>query len=80
MQYIYKITNTKNNRVYIGLTNDWYRRQREHFNTCKQKCYIDKEIAKDPQAFTFEVIDQCESREEIEQKEIYWIQFYNSYY
>ena len=80
MQYIYKITNIKNNRVYIGLTNDWYRRQREHFNTCKQKCYIDKEIAKDPQAFTFEVIDQCESREEIEQKEIYWIQFYNSYY
>ena len=79
MQYIYKITNITNNKVYIGLTNDWQRRKREHFNGSKLKCYIDKEINNNPQDFTFEIIDQCESREEIEQKEIYWINFYNSY-
>lgn len=79
MQYIYKITNIINNKVYIGLTNDWKRRKREHFNGSKIKCYIDKEISQNPKNFIFEVIDQCESREEIEQKEIYWISYYNSY-
>lgn len=79
MQYIYKITNIENNKIYIGLTNDWERRKREHFNGCKTKYYIDQEISKNPSLFTFEVIDQCESRVEIEQKEIYWIEYYNSY-
>lgn len=79
MQYIYKITNITNGLVYIGLTNNWYRRKKEHFNGSKNKCYIDKEISLNPSNFVFEVIDQCESREEIEQKEIYWIKHYNSY-
>ena len=79
MQYIYKIENIINHKIYIGLTNDWQRRKREHFNGCKLKCYIDQEIHKDPQNFVFEVIDQCEDREEVEQLEIKWIKYYDSY-
>ena len=30
MYYIYKITNILNNKIYIGRTNDFKRRMREH--------------------------------------------------
>lgn len=79
MQYIYKIENIINHKVYIGLTNDWKRRYREHFNGSKLKCYIDKEIHANPDQFIFEVIDECDSREEVEQLEIKWIKYYDSY-
>lgn len=79
MQYIYKIENIQNHKIYIGLTNNWERRKRQHFASYRNDSYIDSEILKNPSLFTFEVIDQADTREEIEIKEIYWIKYYDSF-
>lgn len=86
--YIYKITNKINNKVYIGQTtqkpiNRWYRH-------CQRKCLSEAEFnmaikraifkyGKDN--FTFEVIETLDNydRDTLDNREVYWIEFYNSY-
>ena len=77
--YIYRITNTINNKVYIGQTKrepklrfDEYRRgsHNEHLNSSFATYGFDK--------FKFEVIDTASSPEELNSKEIYYISYYNS--
>jgi group I intron endonuclease len=77
---IYKITNLINNRIYIGQTIKKIRaRWRSH---CYSKnTYIGRAInlyGKDN--FKIEEIDKAYNIEELNQKEIYWISFYNSTY
>lgn len=83
---IYKIENNINHSVYIGLSNDIERRWKEHkrkyldifSNTYNSKLY--KALRKyGIENFTFSIIEEC-SLEELGQKEIYWINYYNSYY
>ena len=77
---IYKIENKINGKVYIGQSNDCARRIKEH---CYPSRYlnnypIDVAIHKHgAENFTFEVIEEC-SIEELNAKETYWIQFYES--
>lgn len=78
---IYKITNKLNNKVYIGQSNNLERRRREHFDwNLSKRQYID-EIISDIGAenFDYEVIEYC-SITELDEKEKYWISFYNSFY
>lgn len=77
---IYKITNTVNGKVYIGQTTMSLRqRWRLHYSkssTCK---YIHEAINEyGSENFTIEEIDQGNSREELNEKEKYWIKEYNS--
>ena len=77
--YIYKRQNKLNQKIYIG--------QHKHI---KEEVTLDKSyhgsgtIFKNAlekygeENFTYELIDSAESPEELNEKEIYWINFYNS--
>lgn len=81
--YIYKITNTQNNKVYIGQTirpveERWKRHKSDALNNI-----IDTHFARairyyGPDAFIVEIIDTAESQRELTAKEHYWISWYNS--
>jgi group I intron endonuclease len=75
---IYKITNTINNKVYIGQSIDIERRWKkesklnginQHLRSSFQKYGIEN--------FKFEVLVECEDVD-LDRLEIYWIDFYNS--
>ena len=74
---IYKITRKENGKSYIGQSNDIERRFSEH----KSKKDIPIEIAIQKygvDAFTFEIIEEC-PLEKLDEREIYWINYYNTY-
>ena len=80
---IYKITNIKNGRVYIGQTINslearWKRHQSDALNHV-----IDTHFARairyyGPSVFIAEIIDTATSQEELTRKEYFWIQQYNA--
>lgn len=76
--YIYKITNLINGKIYIGQTiSSIQKRYSKHCN-CNQQI-IGKAIQKyGKENFKLERIDSATSREELDEKERYWISFYNS--
>ena len=80
---IYKITNMKNDKVYIGQAVDIYKRFVQH---CKNGLGIDTPQGNKLYAamledglenFTFELLEEC-PREELNRKEAYYISLYNS--
>lgn len=74
---IYKITKKENGKSYIGQSNDIERRFSEH----KTKIDIPIEIAikkYGTDAFSFEIIEKC-SLDQLDEREKYWIAFYNTY-
>lgn len=84
--HIYKITNTINNKCYIGQTTQGVeRRWQEHKNASKNE---NGKNYKHPlymafrryglENFKFEIIEEC-SIEELDEKEIKWTKFYDSY-
>lgn len=77
---IYKVTNRINNKIYIGQTiQPLMTRWRKHCNK-KRGCFaLHNAIIKYGAInFTVEQIDIACSREELDQKEIYWIKYYDS--
>ena len=77
---IYRITNTQNGKVYIGQTTHTLRdRWRLHCarnSTCSLLKQAIQEYGKD--AFIMEQVDTAESRDELNQKEMAWIERENS--
>lgn len=80
---IYKITNMKDDKVYVGQAVDTYKRWCEH---CKAGLGIDTPQGNKLYAamledglenFTFELLEEC-PREELNRKEAYYISLYNS--
>lgn len=73
---IYKFQNKKNNKIYIGQSNNIPRRFYEHLFRNEQ--IIDKAIKKHGIVnFDFQIIEEC-SIDELNQKESYWIEYYQS--
>lgn len=76
---IYKITNLKNNLAYIGQSVELERRIRSHVRSW-EKSEIDNAIKENGiENFKFEVLEEC-SKEELNEREIYWISYYNTYF
>ena len=83
---IYKIKNNINHQIYIGQSYNIEKRWREHLhdsineNNKDFNMVIHKAIRKyGRENFSFSIIEKC-SKEELNDKEIYWIKFYDSYY
>ena len=76
---IYKIENLNNGKIYIGQSNDIERRFYEHKTKGKtSRIPLDVEIQKEGvSSFSYTVVEEC-STEELNQKETYWINFYQS--
>lgn len=86
MGYIYKITNNKNNKIYIGQTikqrpTDRYSQHRylaTHPQQEKGMSYLHKAMNKyGLENFSFEVIEQIDNSQ-LNTKQQYWIQYYDS--
>ena len=81
--YIYKIVNKINNKIYIGqvYNKSIYNRFNRHCVEAKSnsKSYIDRAINKyGKDNFSIELVEQCYSKQELDEKEKYWIKYYNS--
>ena len=80
---IYKITNKINGKVYIGQTiRPVEYRFNRHINDAMHNIlntHFARAIRKyGPDQWQFEVIDNAETQKELNQKEQYWIRYYNS--
>lgn len=78
---IYKIENLINHKIYIGQSNNLQRREKEHFSTKNRysSSKIDKAIIEfGPENFSFEILEECKI-EELNDRERYWIQYYDSF-
>lgn len=86
MYYIYKIKNLKNNRVYIGLTNNIARRRARHFTDLRCNCHNNQFLQKEfniygEENFSFSVEFEGDiTSKEIEEKEKEYIKKYDSYH
>lgn len=85
MGYIYKITNTLNNKCYIGQTvKPVEKRFQQHKNNYTKSYFSQIALYKAFQKygienFNFESIEEVDNSQ-LNEKEIYWIKYYNSYY
>ena len=81
--WIYKITNIQNNKVYIGQTiRPIKQRLNRHFNDALNNIlntHFARAIRKyGKENFIIEEIDTATTQDELNKKEQYWIQYYNS--
>lgn len=81
--WIYKITNIQNNKIYIGQTiRPVEQRFHRHINDALNNI-LDTHFARairkyGKDSFIIEIIDTAQTQDELNQKERYWIQYYNS--
>ena len=82
---IYKITNKINGNAYVGLSINIEKRWKDHIDRSQNE--NDKEYDKvlyhafrkyGIDNFQFEILEECKP-EELKDKEIYWIQYYNTF-
>ena len=76
---IYKITNLKNNKVYIGQTTNFHQRKLDHFKATsinQRPIELHGEIQKDKNNFAMTLIEEC-SIEELDSREKYWTDLYS---
>lgn len=80
MTGIYKITNTINNKCYIGQAVDIEKRLREHQigRKARTNTHLSNAIKKyGIENFTFETLEEC-SIEELDEREIFWINYFKT--
>lgn len=74
---IYKIT-FPNQKVYIGRSNNIYRRMLEHNNDFRNKLPIEYAIMKYGKITEFDIIELIDDIDKMKEREIYWIKYYDS--
>jgi len=85
MAYIYKITNSINNKVYIGKTSKTIEeRFKEHIldskrERCEKRPLYNAFIKYGIENFFVEEIEKVPTDEKASEREIYWIEYYRSY-
>lgn len=86
MMGIYKIENNLDGKVYIGQSINITERISEHKRNAFNEEYVSyrykiyKAIRKyGLENFTFSIIEQCSNQIELDEREIYWINYYDSY-
>lgn len=82
---IYRFINNRTGEVYVGQSNNVYARKANHYKELSQGTHHNKGLQEDFDAgdkFTFEVVEKMPnaSREELEEREIYYIEKFNSFY
>ena len=87
MAYIYLITNNINGKQYIGKTeyNDIQKRWKEHCRDYKKERYNKRPLYDAMnkygiEHFNIEIIEQVSPFDNLEEREIYWINYYNTYH
>jgi len=76
---VYKITNITNGMCYIGITTNYKKRMRGHFNYNYDDTYLHNTIKKYGKSkFISEIIFECNSWEELCKKEIIYIKQFNT--
>lgn len=85
-QGIYKITNLINHKCYVGKTNNFERRKKDHFRLAKIEGH--KEYNKSlyqairkygEENFSFDILESLEDYSKADEKEKYWIQKLDSF-
>ena len=78
---IYKVTNRKNNKCYIGQSIDIYKRWEEHKKESKEKTgnIFHDALYSSLKDFDWEIIEEV-SKGNLNEREKFWIQYYNSIY
>lgn len=81
---IYKLQNNLNDRIYIGQTLNFKDRIRHHINGCNIESLKHLPLYRDIKqygwgVFDFDIIETCNSSDELNEREIYWINYYNSF-
>lgn len=78
---IYRVSNTINGKVYIGITNEFKRRLKEHkYHSKSGSGLLYRSIRKyGIENFKFEVIEICKDLNETRLREIFWINEYKSF-
>lgn len=83
---IYVITNTINNKQYVGLSKDCYKRWNDHYSksyNSTRKDDVEKVLYKamrkyGRENFTFQILEEC-SEDLLPEREIYWIDKLDTY-
>ena len=82
---IYKITNTKNNKVYIGSSIDIEKRWQEHINSLKKNRHHSAKLQRsynatsDKTVFNFELIEEVEDKSILFTREQYYIDLFDAF-
>ena len=82
MSYIYKIINDINNKVYIGKTSRSIdKRWKEHLRDRKREKYKRRRLYSEMNTYGVDHfhIEQIEETENLEEREIYWIGYFEGY-
>lgn len=78
---IYKITNMLNGKVYIGQTQNLWKRKAQHFVALRRGHHENREMQKDwdtnNRGFRWDIVEYC-SLEQLNDREEYWINQYDS--
>ena len=79
---IYMIKNKVNGKIYIGKTKDFYDRKRDHFNALRKNEHCNEHMQMafnkyGEENFEMSILEVC-AIEELDEKEIYYINKYNS--
>lgn len=79
---IYKFTNKINNKIYIGQTTQTLeQRVNKHLQSLDDNTYFHRSLKKyGINNFNIETIEESIPLSELDNREIYWIKYYNSYY